>query len=164
MYKEFFTYNLSKTLTGASYTQFLFTDTELKLATDYDFEINKISYVATSSSINVIMANRGIADNMVTLNPMGLNITSIAGYISRGVKPYILSKPYLIKKGSKIAFEFQNYSLVSNTIRLSFHGTKIINNKDSELLPILFKEKEVGIYSNSKTVSASSSSLVTIEV
>ncbi len=165
MYKLFYAYNLSKILPVGNSGLKIFEDEELRISTDYDFEIHKIAYVATSpSSINIVIANRGTKENMITLNPIGINLTSIAGYVSRGIKPYILSSPYTIKKGSKLEFQFWNKTIYLNTVRLSLHGAKIIHNEDSKLNNLNIKNKELGIYSNSKTISASAKDILTIKI
>lgn len=162
MYKEFYAYNVSKILTAGS-TLAIFEDEILRIATDYDFELHKIAYVATSGNVNMVIANRGREDNMITLNPLGFNIQSIAGYVSRGVKPYILPSPYIIKKGSKLGIDFHNYYGLANTVRLSLQGSKIIDDNDSKLLQLSQENKELGVYSNSKTISASAKDIITIK-
>jgi len=124
MYKEYFIYTADNTsLPAGSGTSF----TNIRVKIDVDFEITRLSHVATDNRIyiNLVNENTGEFYNNVALK---LNTIS-ADHKSTGsiifFKPFTLPEPIFIKEGSIFTVQCADFSGSQNSIRLALHGNRI---------------------------------------
>ncbi len=125
-YKEYYLNTLQDTNLSSG-TGVVFTDVDLRLDTDADFELNKISHVATSSDIKVTFKDDAFG-RFYQNSPLDLrNIsgTILSGITPNGFLPYILPSPVLIQAATNFTAAFADDSGSGNSIRMSLHGAKI---------------------------------------
>lgn len=118
MWREFFCFGMNVNLTGDAGT--VFTPTQVRIDSDADFEWQKNSYVATSSSILLRFRDDSMG-RYLTKNPV--NIQEIAG--TPIGTPFIWGRPYVILAGTTFTIEASDYSTFANTLRFAMHGAKM---------------------------------------
>jgi hypothetical protein len=129
-YKEYYIYSIdNQELAGGNGT--VFTDTDLRLDTDADFECIKRIHVATDDQILVAFKDDSFGRNLQN-QPLDLRTisgTSIASITPNGFLPFVLPRPYLFRAATTITAALSDFSTSANAIRLSLHGAKIRNGQ-----------------------------------
>ena len=125
-FKEYYIYNIDNTsLTGGNGT--VFTDTDLRLDTDADFECMKRIHVATDDQILVAFKDDAFGRNLqnTPLDLRTISGKSISSITPNGFLPFVLPRPYLFRAATTITAAFSDFSTSANSIRLALHGAKI---------------------------------------
>jgi len=130
MYKEYYVYTIENTSLDAG-TGVAFTETDLRLDTDADFENIKRSHVATDDQILVAFKDDSFGRNLqnAPLDLRNISGTSLSGITPNGFLPFVIPRPYLFRAATTITASFSDFSAVANSIRLSLHGAKIRTGK-----------------------------------
>ncbi|HDK42887.1 MAG TPA: hypothetical protein ENG87_05890 [Candidatus Pacearchaeota archaeon] len=166
MWKEYFIYGISKTLTAGTGTSF--ESNNMRIDSDADFEFNKSTYVATNDRIKLKYKDDSIGRYLTKGQP---DIKAIAGRnilpmgLSNSFIPFIWPRPYIISAGTNFVVETADYSNAANTLRLAFHGGKI--RQGEAPWKKRFRAAVPFVYSftnGSQTVTANSTITPTIEV
>ena len=166
MWKEYFVYDISKTLAGGAGTAF--ETASIRIDSDSPFEFNKTTYVATNDRIKLKYKDESVGRY---LTKGSIDIKAIAGRnilpigLSNSFLPHIWPKPYIVSAAAVFTVEAADYSAVANTMRLSFHGSK--SREGNAPWDYKFRAKQPFIYSFSNgavTVAANSTATTTIEI
>lgn len=131
-WKEYYVYNIENTAlalgTGAA-----FTESTLRTDTDADFELIKRTHVATNNKILVkfkddaygrLYQNSAMDIRDISGAPVS-DITVGSSAQHKGMIPFILPRPVLIRAATTFTAEFSDFSGFANSIRLAMHGAKI---------------------------------------
>lgn len=135
-YKEYYINNIENTALNAG-TGVTFTDTTIRIDTDADFEIIKRTHVATDNRIMAQFKDDAYGRNYQN---SALDLRSISGAPvsnisaddpnqARGILPFVLPRPILLKAGSTYTSSLADSSGAANSLRLALHGAKIRNGK-----------------------------------
>jgi hypothetical protein len=136
-YKEYFIYSFEDTSLIAG-TGVAFEDVTVKMDSDADFEIIKRSHVAINNQIRVKYQDdsygRQFQNASMDLRAISGAVLEATGVVDIGQSlnnfmPYILPRPYLIRAGTTYTASYSDFSVVTNSIRESFHGAKIRQGK-----------------------------------
>lgn len=125
-WKEYFIYDVTKTLTAGNGT--VFEPTNLKIDSDSNFEFVKTTFVATNDRIKLKYRDNTVGRYLFK-NPA--DIKTVAGRntlpmgLSNAFIPFIWPRPYFVAAGSTFTVEASDFSGVSNVMRLALHGAKI---------------------------------------
>ncbi len=132
-WKEYYIYDFTDTnLLAGNGT--VFEDTVVRFDSDADFEVIKRSHIATDSRINVRFQDdaygRQFQNTALDLRGVSGTILFTTGVVDVGIHPnnfmpYILPRPYLIRAGATYTVSFADFSGVTNSIRMAFHGAKL---------------------------------------
>lgn len=132
-WKEYYIYNFENTSLAAG-TGVAFTDSDVKLDLDADFELVKRSHTAIDDQILVSFKDDATGRNynnipmdirMISGAPVG-DITLGSPTVSQnGFQPYVLPLPVIFRAASNITAGFADYSTSSNSIRMALHGSKL---------------------------------------
>lgn len=164
-YKEYFVYDATKALTAGSGT--VFEAINIKMDPDANFEIYRMSYIATDNRIKLKMSNieRNLFKNPVDIKTIaGSNNALTSGY-SVMFMPFTWPRPFLIPAGSTLTIEAADFSGSANTMRLALHGAKIRSGyapwekQFRGYIPVAY-----GFDAGAQTVSASSTAVGRIEI
>ena len=137
IWKEYFLYSVDNTSlaagSGAAYTE-----TNIKIDTDADFELIKRSHVVTDNQI-LVKFKDDTEGRFYQVT--GLDLLSISGDHSNNslinfFLPYILPQPIIIKAATTYTTELSDYSGSTNSIRLTLHGSKIRTGKAPWNFPV----------------------------
>lgn len=128
MFREYFIYNISKTLDGASGTAY--TNIPLTIDKDHDFELKRKIHQATDDRINLKIFDekkgRYIQKGTVDLRmESGKILTTGMMTNTVGFLPYNEPKPYKFERNSSLRIEASDASGSSNTLRMALHGDKL---------------------------------------
>lgn len=135
-YKEYYINNIENTALTAG-TGVTFTDTTIRTDTDSDFELIKRTHIATDNRILAQFKDDGYGRNYqnaaidirsISGPPVG-NIAAGDPNPMRGMLPFVLPRPILIKAGTTYTASFSDNSGLANSIRLALHGAKLRNGK-----------------------------------
>lgn len=131
-WKKYFVYTTPAiTLTAGSGSTYV--TENLVINRDADFEISRTMQNSTYSSAKIKIKD-GLAGRYLDRNPVDMLSwfgASIADTISSGAfsnqfYPYLWPRPYLVSANSTLTIEAADYSTVGDTLRLAFHGAKIM--------------------------------------
>ena len=136
MFKEYYINTIENTALTAG-TGAAFTDTTIRLDTDSDFELIKRTHIATDNRILArfkddaygrFFQNAALDIRSISGPPVA-NIAAGDPNPTRGILPFVLPRPVLIKAGTTYTAEFSDNSGLANSIRLALHGAKLRNGK-----------------------------------
>ncbi len=125
-WEEYFVYDVTAALVAG--TGVSFTEIPIKILTDSNFKLIKLTFTATSDKIKLKM--RDSASGRYLFKD-AIDIKSIAGRntlamgCSNSFIPFILPKPFVLPAGGILTVEASDFSAATNTMRLALHGTKI---------------------------------------
>jgi hypothetical protein len=126
MWKEYFVYGTSKTLSAGNGTAF--ETMNIRIDSDADFEFNKTTYVATNDRIKVKYKDdsygRYLTKGLPDIKTLAGRNTLAMG-LSNSFLPFVWPRPYIISAGTNFVVEASDFSGASNTLRIAFHGGKL---------------------------------------
>ncbi len=131
MWKEFYSYGIVFTdLPGGDGTSF--TDTEIRIDTDSDFEFIKTLFHPITSRVRIRYRDD---TNGRFLQKGSQDIRTIGGGaffsmapgtpVAVGFLPFIWPRPYIISAATTFTVQASDFSGLTSTFRLAFHGSKI---------------------------------------
>lgn len=131
LYKEYFIYS-ANFLPLAAGTGAAFTPVSVRIDEDAYFEFTKTTHIATSNRFRLKYRDdtdgrflmQGAPDAR-TISGTILNGAWPVGISDNGFLPFIWPRPYIISPSTSFGVEASDFSGVANTIRISFHGSKI---------------------------------------
>lgn len=129
LYREYFVYEIVKTLTGGDGS--VLESMLLKLDTDADFELHKIVYYYGDSRVRIRFKDdtlsqyfeKGSVDMRSIIGSSGG--AALGGITNNAFLPWVLQKPYRILAGSNFLIDVADLSGNSNTLRIALHGAKL---------------------------------------
>ncbi len=117
-YREYFVYGLTTTLVAGSGVSF--TESNIRIDSDADFELHKLCYNATNGNVRVRMRDSSLGRYFIRDSS---DLRAIASnFIGT---PFITPRPVPILAGTNYIVELSDASGVANTVRFAFHGAKI---------------------------------------
>ena len=131
-FKEYYVNNIENTsLTGG--IGVTFTDTTIRTDTDSDFEVIKRTHIASDNRIRVQFKDdaygRNYQNSAVDIRtisgPPVANIAAGDPNPTRGILPFVLPRPLMIKAGTTYTAAFSDASGFTNSIRMALHGAKL---------------------------------------
>lgn len=118
-WKEYFVYGINFTSLNAG-SGVVYTSDVLRVDSDSDFELQKMTYWATNGNIRLRIrddsSGRYIIKNSVDLRNIASNFIGV---------PFIFPRPYQFLAGSTVTVEVSDASGLANSLRLYFQGAKI---------------------------------------
>jgi len=110
----------------------VFSNFEIKIAKDSDFKLYGITYRSTDSRIRMRLRDdafgrylqKGAPDLRALAGRPYTGDYSMVGAYNDFI-PYILPIPYRLSAATTLTVEASDFSAVSNTTRISFHGSKV---------------------------------------
>lgn len=143
MYKEAYIYSAEWLPLSANAR----TDYEIRTDSDADFEFIKTIHVATSDNFDLEYKDdtSGRFLNKGVMDARAVSSTVLSGISANGFIPFIWPRPYIISAASTFTVTATDNSGSNNTIRLSFHGSKLypgnppwIQNHYRAMLPYVY--------------------------
>lgn len=125
-WKEYFVYGANfLPLTGGSGT--VFTDNEIRIDPDSDFEFHSTIHTATSDNYRLEYRDDSLGRFLQkgTLDARTVVGKALSGINANGFLPYIWPMPYRIAAATTLNVRAADASGSDNTIRLALHGGKI---------------------------------------
>ena len=135
-FKEYYINNIENTSLAAG-SGVTFADTTIRTDTDADFELIKRTHIATNNRIRVQFKDdaygrnyqNAAVDIRTISGPPVANIAAGDPNPTRGILPFVLPRPLLIKAGTTYTAAFADASGLANSIRMALHGAKLRNGK-----------------------------------
>lgn len=137
VYKEYFIYSaewlpLAAGTANASPSSLGFTEFQMRIGTDADFEILKTISVCSDRRVWLNMRDTSgrdyfKGDSDLRLISGGTDLASIPALIipEYQFRPYVWPGAFRVAGGSTISVKAADFSGVANTIRMSLHGNKV---------------------------------------
>lgn len=166
VWKEYYIYNVNFTnLAAGSGTTFI--DAEIRLDTDSDFQFIKTMFQPSTARVRVRYrddsAGRFLMKGEPDIRTIGGtsfgSIGTASPTLANGFWPFIWPRPYRIAAATTFTVSAADFSGLSYTFRLSFHGNKLRpgeapwNKKYRAMVPYVYR---IGGSSNAVTVGANS--------
>lgn len=166
-WKEYYIYDASESLTGG--TGVSFTNISVKIDSDANFEMVKMSYVATNDRIYIKLRDDGLGRYLIKDK---VDIKAIFGRntlpmgFSNSFIPFIWPRPYMVAAASSMVVEASDFSGSTNALKIALHGAKIrpgtapwFQKQWRAEIPMVY-----GIADGPITIAANSSDTARIEI
>lgn len=168
MWREYFVYTVSfLPLAAGNGTTAVFTDADIRIDPDSDFEFVSSMHTATSSNFRIQLRDDSLGrflqkGHQHAETVLGKAFTTIN---SNAFLPFKWPAPYVISAATTLTVSVADFSTASNTIRIAYHGFK----RRPGIAPWNKKYKQVAPYvypittSGSTTIAANSTTTAAIQ-
>lgn len=164
-YEEYFIYNVLASLSSSDGT--VFTDYGVNIDSDADFKILSSTYISEDARILVKLQDDS-QGRYLTKNAVDLQAISgrpLALFTPNSFLPFTWSRPYIIMAGTNLKVQLSDYSGKANTTYLAYHGSKIRPGYAPwDYKKYRYRAAVPFVYSIRTTISASASSIQTLEI
>lgn len=130
-WKEYYVYN-AEFLPLAAGTGVTFSDVEMRIDTDSDFEFIKTMFRPTTGRFRVRYRDdtsgrflQKASQDIRTIGGTAFYSMAPGGPTPPGFTPFVWPKPYQISKAATLTIQAADFSGLSYNVRMAFHGNKV---------------------------------------